>query len=357
MDRLDYTFKFSTELIVASFSLFIILANVVAGAADASATSNNLYGKLLSYHPQRNMALYSKSTTTSTVIAQENRLIPTASADVVLASSELPATDAVVTESIISDNSIDNLNPSSIRELVTSQVKVYDTVAGDSLSSVAQKFGISTDTIIWANDLKDTNIKPGWNLIILPTSGILHKVQANDTLPSIAAKFHGNTDRIIAYNGLQDINDIEPDELIIIPDGKIVAPPKAKPAIRNTVKGRLVYEPSVDDDTSIVGKAHRFPWGQCTYYVATQTKVSWGGNANQWMRNAPAFGAKIAYTPKVGSIIVTNENRRYGHVAWIIGVGNGTVTFREMNYAGLGAVTTRTLDTNDSRIKGYIYVD
>lgn len=356
MDKLDYTFKFSTELIVASFSLFIILANVVAGATDASSTSNNLYGKLLSYHPQRNMALYSKSTTTSTVIAHENRLIPTASADVVLASSELPSTDAVVPESIITDNSIDNVNPSSIRDLVTSQIKVYDTVAGDTLSTVAQKYGISTDTIIWANNLKDTNIKPGWNLIILPTSGILHKVQPNDTLPSIAAKFHGNVDRIIAYNGLQDVNDIEPEELIIIPDGKIINPPKAK-AIQNTVKGRLVYEPSVDEDISIVGKAHRFPWGQCTYYVATQTKVPWGGNANQWMRNAPAFGAKIGYTPFVGSIIVTNENRRYGHVAWVIGVGSGTVTFREMNYAGLGKVTTRTLNTNDSRIKGYIYVN
>ncbi len=357
MDKLDLTFKFSTELIVASFSLFIILANVVAGATSAGSASNNLYGKLLSYHPQRNMALYSKSTTTSTVIAQENRLIPTASADVVLASSELPATDAVASESIIADNAIDNVNPSSIRDLVTNQIKVYDTVSGDTLSSVAQKYGISTDTIIWANNLKDTNIKPGWNLVILPTTGILHKVQPNDTLATIAAKFQGNIDRIIAYNGLQDVNDIEPGELIIVPDGKIVVAPAAKPAIKHTVKGRLVYEPSVDDDISILGRAHKFPWGQCTYYVATQTHVPWGGNANQWLRNAPAFGAKTGHTAAVGSIIVTNENRRYGHVAWVIGVGNGTVTFREMNYAGLGRVTTRSLDANDSRIKGYIYVD
>jgi surface antigen/LysM repeat protein len=357
MDRLDLTFKFSTELIVASFSFFLIVANIASGASNPAALSNNPFGKLLSYHPERNIALYSNSTTTSTVVAQNSRIIPYASADTVLAASEGGnENNTFTTSSIIEDNSIEGANPSSVRDLVTDQIKVYDTVAGDTLSSVAQKYGISTDTIIWANNLKDTNIKPGWNLIILPTSGILHKVQPNDTLPSIAAKFHGNMERIIAYNGLQDVNDIEPDELIIIPDGKIVTVAPA-PAIKHTVKGRAVYEPSVADDINIVGKAHRFPWGQCTYYVATQTHVPWGGNANRWMANAPAYGAKIGYTAKVGSIIVTNENRRYGHVAWVVGVGNGTVTLREMNYAGLGVVTTRTLSTGDSRIKGYIYVD
>jgi surface antigen len=352
MDRLDYTFKFSTELVVATLSLIIIGANVV-GASRISSINNNLFSKLLSYHHDANAPLYAKTTTTSTIVAN-NPIIPSASAQVVLTSSENgDSNEYNPDESAIGDNTIEKPNPDSVRGMIADQIKVYDSVPGDTLESIAKKFNISVNTIIWANNLKDNNIKPGWNFVILPTSGVLHKVDRNDTLIDIANDYKVDVNKIISYNGLQDVNDINPGDLIIIPDGVVTPPPvKAAAPIKHVVKGKTVYEPAVQR-----GGSHSFPWGQCTYWAALKVGgVPWGGNANQWSNNARAMGYRVDRVPTVGAIMQTRENRRYGHVVYITAVNGDEVTFSEMNYAGLGKVTTRTLDIDSSLIVGVIHI-
>ena len=47
-------------------------------------------------------------------------------------------------------------------------------------------FGVSVNTIVWANDIKNGVISPGDDLVILPVSGVKHKVKEGDTLQSIA---------------------------------------------------------------------------------------------------------------------------------------------------------------------------
>lgn len=103
------------------------------------------------------------------------------------------------------------------------------------------------------------------------------------------------------------------------------------------------------------GGAHKFPWGQCTYYVATKRKVTFRGNAKEWPRNARAAGYRTGDTPVVGAIAVTSESW-YGHVVYVERVNDdGSFTFSEMNYAGLGVVTRRTMKTSDRRFVTFIY--
>lgn len=67
-----------------------------------------------------------------------------------------------------------------------------------------------------------------------------------------------------------------------------------------------------------------FPYGQCTWYVATRMAVTWSGNADQWIANAGAAGAQIGVIPKVNSAVVFAAggayDPRYGHVAWVVKV-------------------------------------
>jgi LysM repeat protein len=289
MDRLDYTFKFSTELVVVTLSLIIVAVNVFGSSHLASA--NNLFTKLLAYHPDRNVSLYNKTTTIRTVIAQNNTsIIPSASAQVVLASADVQASAQTNTDSpsssIIDNNTIEKENPDSVKNMIQDQIKVYDTVQGDSLQGIAQKFNISKQTIIWANNLKDEHIDPNWNLVILPVSGVLHKVTNNDTLPDIAKRYSVDINSIISYNGLQDESDINPGDLLIIPGGTVPTPPKPKPAVPHVIGGnKVVYEPApggIEDDYA--GGNHIFPWGQCTYYASQKRNgVPWGGNAKNWL--------------------------------------------------------------------------
>lgn len=98
----------------------------------------------------------------------------------------------------------------------------YVVEPGDTLSSIAAKFEISLETILWANDLKSKSIiKPGQKLIILPVSGIVYHVKKGDTLSEIAETYKGEVEEIVAFNELSDRDDIFIGDILIIPDGKM----------------------------------------------------------------------------------------------------------------------------------------
>lgn len=98
----------------------------------------------------------------------------------------------------------------------------YKVKPGDTLSSIASKFNISLQTILWANDLNaKSTIKSGQELIILPVSGILYTVKKNDTLSAIAKRYKADIKEIIAFNGLSEEADIYIGDFLIIPGGQM----------------------------------------------------------------------------------------------------------------------------------------
>ena len=120
------------------------------------------------------------------------------------------------------------------------EIRVYTVRGGDSLSQIAQMFGVTTNTIMWANDIKKaTAIRPGDTLVILPVAGVRHTVRKGDTISGIAKKYGGNADEILAYNQLESASDLKIGETIIIPGGALrktapVRVSKVKPARVNT---------------------------------------------------------------------------------------------------------------------------
>lgn len=104
-----------------------------------------------------------------------------------------------------------------------------------------------------------------------------------------------------------------------------------------------------------------FAWGYCTYYVAQNKYVTWGGNAKDWYRNAQAKGVPTGTTPVAGAIVVFKpgygHHPVYGHVGIVEKVNNdGTILISEMNAKWLGVVSTRKVQLNH-KILGYIYVE
>lgn len=98
-----------------------------------------------------------------------------------------------------------------------------------------------------------------------------------------------------------------------------------------------------------------FPFGQCTYYVATRRDVPWNGNAIDWWQNARPYGRPEGSTPQVGAIMVTRESG-YGHVAYVEAVNDdGSWTVTEMNYLGWGRVDQRTIKPGFGYLVGFIY--
>lgn len=105
-------------------------------------------------------------------------------------------------------------------------ISVYTVKDGDSISSIASHFGVSVNTILWANDLTiHSTIKPGMTLNILPVSGVSHTVQRGETLNSIAAKYGASTSEIATFNGLDKNATVVVGDTLIIPGGEEASAP------------------------------------------------------------------------------------------------------------------------------------
>jgi len=105
----------------------------------------------------------------------------------------------------------------------TGQISVYIVRQGDTISEIAEMFGVSANTILWANDIKTGSIKVGQELIILPISGVRHTVKSGDTIQTVAKKYKADVGDILSYNGLADGVKLKQGDIIIIPDGVISA--------------------------------------------------------------------------------------------------------------------------------------
>ena len=56
-------------------------------------------------------------------------------------------------------------------------ISVYEVKKGDTVASVAKVYGVSKNTIIWANDIKGSTLTPGDTLVILPITGIKYTIK------------------------------------------------------------------------------------------------------------------------------------------------------------------------------------
>lgn len=106
----------------------------------------------------------------------------------------------------------------------------YSVQPGDTIESVAQTFNISVNTLLWANNLsKNSVLKVGQTLVILPVSGVVHIVKSGDTISEIAKTYKSKVDDIVDFNSLTSEGDIFVGDILIIPDG--IMPLKPVPQI------------------------------------------------------------------------------------------------------------------------------
>lgn len=249
------------------------------------------------------------------------------------------------------------------------EVKIYTVKEGDTVGAIAANFGITVNTILWGNDIDNVDsIMPGDTLFILPVAGVKHKIGSGDTIEKIAEKYKAEKENIITFNGLPANGRLEEGEEIVIPGGKmeIVSPQRNEAAGESLIEKRK-YATVSGGEPEVVsakrpsegkpGTGHKFPYGQCTWWVSQKRYIPWRGNAGEWLYSAKLYGYQTGKTPKVGAIMVTTENPQYGHVAYVEKVSGDTITVSEMNFVGWGKISRRTISVKAKKgvIKGFIY--
>lgn len=100
------------------------------------------------------------------------------------------------------------------------QISIYVVREGDTLSQIAELFNVSTNTIIWSNDLRRGNvIRPGETLAILPVSGVRHTVKSGDTLSKITKRYDGNLEEVLEFNDLKEGASLTVGDTVVVPYG------------------------------------------------------------------------------------------------------------------------------------------
>ncbi len=104
-------------------------------------------------------------------------------------------------------------------------VIAYEVQEGDNPSTIAAKFGITTQTLLWANKLEDGDfIRPGDKLLVLPVSGVMHKVKSGDTVTKLAKRYRAEEEKILAFNDLSADIRLRAGDTLVIPDGEMPVP-------------------------------------------------------------------------------------------------------------------------------------
>lgn len=194
---------------------------------------------------------------------------------------------------------------------VRDKIITYTVVEGDTVGSIAEKFGISGDTVRWQNNLgpKDP-IKVGQTLEILPVTGVSHKVQKGDTVYSIAKKYDGDSQAIadFPFNVWKNDETLELaiGQVVIVPDGVKPADIPTAPRIRQ-----------LTPDAGTVVASGQFVWP--TGGTITQRFVWYHKGVDIANRAAPNVLAADS-----GRVIVAGwpDNSGYGNRV-VIDHGNG----------------------------------
>jgi LysM repeat protein len=195
------------------------------------------------------------------------------------------------------------------------EIALYIVEEGDSLSQIAELFSVSVNTIVWANELKNNaDIHPGKQLLILPVSGVQHTVEKGDTLSSLAKKYGGNEEEIMLFNRLSE-KDLIKGSVITVPGGEH---PKAKKEEVSPVK-----------NTSFAQKSETVKGGYFIHPLpgSTKTQGPHGYQGNSLDFSKGVIGSPVRASAG-GTVLVSKVggwNGGYGNYV-VLNHPNGTQT-------------------------------
>lgn len=130
-------------------------------------------------------------------------------------------------------------------ESFSDEISVYVVRKGDSISKIAEMFGVSSNTILWANDMKKGDaLKEGEVLLILPVSGIKHIVEKGQTLKGIAKKYEIDIAYIAGFNGIAEDAKLEVGDELIIPEAEMTEERENTNNTKNSSSKKVVSQPS-----------------------------------------------------------------------------------------------------------------
>ncbi len=223
----------------------------------------------------------------------------------------------------------------------------YNVQPGDSVGSLATKFGVSANAIKWSNGLNTDSLTVGNALLIPPAEGIIYGVKSGDTVESIVSRYHANQNTFITVNDAE--KGVTTGELVWIPNGiqPVVITTSSLSFSLGTSTGAHRY-----GSCAIASDIEGYPCGWCTWWSAYR-RAQIGAPVSNHLGDAITwrYGMTPDPSPQPGDVVWFP----YDHVAFVESVNaDGSANISEMNEVGWDVVSYRTLPANAS---GVVYLN
>ncbi|MBI4281632.1 M23 family metallopeptidase [Candidatus Uhrbacteria bacterium] len=209
-----------------------------------------------------------------------------------------------------------SINTTRLENRLRDAPEEYIVKEGDTLSDIADQFGISVETILWENTLTLRSIlKPGSALTILPVSGLSHTVARGETIAKIAKRYNVEERAILDFNEIADGSAVALGQKLIIPEGEqpaAIAPTRPAP--------RVVRVPSMPSSPQNIT-----PSGiQLLVPVAYRRISQWFTYRHSGIDMAGTYGTPV-YAAEDGTVVQAGWGTGYGLYV-LIDHGNGLMT-------------------------------
>lgn len=236
-------------------------------------------------------------------------------------------------------------------------IQAYTVQDGDTVASIATKYGITSDTVRWTNSLTGDNIRAGTKIIISPVNGLVYAIQSGDTIDNLVTRFGVDKDKFIAFNDLETGRLPAVGEKVVMPDGR------PAPTGGSTRGGQSTSSlNTVAGFQAVYGPANGYDYGYCTWHAANRRAQSGRpiptnlGHAISWYSRAQGAGMAVGPTPRAGAVLWHANLGGLGHVAYVESVNeDGSALISDMNYPSWGRVTYRTIQPSEFGNYRFIY--
>jgi len=251
------------------------------------------------------------------------------------------------------------ITPSAVTAAAAPQQ--YRVVSGDTVSSIAGRFGLSTASVLAQNGL-------GWKSVIFPgqvltlgpgasapaappapsaspaATGGRHTVVSGDTVSRIAGKYGVGVSAMLAANGLTARSVIYPGQSLIVPG---IAPASFVAPVRIAAPVATGGSYTIQSGDTLTGVAARF--GITVQDILNANGLNWSSIIYAG-RTLTIPGPTAVSKPSSGHVTqLTAEMRR--HAATIVAIG------RELGVSDYGIVIALSAAAQESTLRNLDYGD
>lgn len=100
------------------------------------------------------------------------------------------------------------------------KVITYTVVEGDTIEEIALRHGVSTETLLYINDMyADDILHIGQELLIPTMDALVYTVVEGDTMWGVADAFDADFDEIVAANPDVNADALQPGDILFVPGG------------------------------------------------------------------------------------------------------------------------------------------